>query len=74
MLSKAEIEENTHYVLHVRVERVITTPNQGLKAATGPTKDRDVQEVINVVKKSDSLMNAVDFVKGVLDLAEKDNA
>lgn len=61
-------EDNTYYVLHVRVEKVIISLTTSLKTVTGAKNDRDVEDVVNVVKKSDTLMAGIDFVKGVLDL------
>jgi hypothetical protein len=66
--------DNTHYILHVRVEKVVTTPNQGLKAATGSAKDRQVEDVVNVVKKSDFLTSGIEFIKGVLELTRENEA
>jgi hypothetical protein len=61
-------EDNTHYVLHVRVEKIVTTPNTNLKAVTGSKNDRDIEDVVNIVKKAESLMGGIDFIKDVLDL------
>lgn len=62
-------ESTTRYVLHVRVEKIVTTPTTGLKAASGPSKERDIEDIVNIVKKSDSLVEGVEFIKGVLNLS-----
>jgi len=57
-----------HYVVHVRVEKVLTTKIPGIKIVDTGDK-RIVEDVVNITKKSDNLVHAVDFVKGVLELS-----
>jgi hypothetical protein len=66
--------DGVHYVLHVRVERVQVKPVTSLKSIGGPNTERAIEEVVNVVRKSNDLDSAVDFVKGVLDLTMKETA
>jgi hypothetical protein len=64
-------DDNSHYVIHVRVEKVNVSFNNGLKAVTGPVKDRQVEDVVNVTRKSDHLTTGIEFIKGVLELTRE---
>lgn len=61
-------EPEPHYVVHVRVEKVWMVKVGGIKIADSGDK-RIVEDVVNVTKKSETFGTAIDFVKGVLDLA-----
>ena len=68
-MSQQEIIDNTHYVVHVRVEKVVINPNGGGLKIVDTGDRRSVEEVLNVVRKASFLSDGVDFIKGVLDLA-----
>jgi hypothetical protein len=67
--NEVDREKNTHYVIHVRVEKVTVIPSTGVKQVAGNKNEREVEDVVSVVKKCDNLLFGVDFVKGVLELS-----
>jgi hypothetical protein len=64
-------DDNSPYIIHVRVEKVTVTPNTSLKAVTRPKNDRDLEDVVNVIRKSDHLTTGIEFIKGVLELTRE---
>lgn len=64
-------DDNSHYIIHVRVEKVTVSPTTSLKAVTGSKNDRDVEDVVNVIRKSDHLTTGIEFIKGVLELTRE---
>jgi hypothetical protein len=65
-------EENVHYVVHVRVEKVVKTvvSPRGVAAAAmvGDKQNREVEEVVNVTRKTPKIESAIAFAKNALDL------
>lgn len=60
-------DNEPHYVVHVRVEKVLMVKVGGIKVVDSGDK-RVVEDVVNVTKKSTSLRSGINFIKGTLDL------
>lgn len=66
-----KLEPEEHYVIHVRVEKVTRYVNKATTIiGSTETQGREVDEVVNVIRKSVSLPSAIVFIKGTLDLVD----
>jgi heptaprenylglyceryl phosphate synthase len=69
MSNYEKIEPQSSYVVHVRVEKVVRYVNKTTSiGGTTETKAKEVEDVINVVKKDRDLNGALAFIKNTMDL------
>jgi hypothetical protein len=69
-----EFQLESHYVVHVRVEKVTKIADSvrpNMVIPKGIDAKREVEEVVSVVRKSKNIESAIEFAKNALDLVNE---